>query len=329
MSSIWTEEARRDLEFFLKEGYQVPKIAKSIGLSPASIYDLQNVLHRFYQEKGLVPEGGGRITGLPSNRYPVFSELLTFIAEEMEDLTRLAETETEVKKKLYIDELTGLKKIHKALRNLVDNYGSLFDGHTSIDNITDEKVVTFDISTIKDMGNVFAAQLFNMTYFCWDNCVSNGALMKELYESGQIALEDITRFLIIVDESHRWVNTQYPFILDMVIVMLREMRKYFGGMTLASQSFRDYVPQGESDKVVEKLKVVFELTQYKFIFRQDSSVLPLIDRIFGSVLSPWQRDRIPMLGKGECILSISGDRNIYFKVWLSKNYEERLFAGGL
>lgn len=109
---------------------------------------------------------------------------------------------------------------------------------------------------------------------------------------------------------------------------MREARKYFGGITLASQSFRDYAPDGTSDQTMEQLKVIFELTQYKFIFKQDTSVLPLIDKLFGKIVTPWQRDKIPYLSMGETILIISGDRNLFFKVWLSERYEKNLFAGG-
>ena len=31
---------------------------------------------------------------------------------------------------------------------------------------------------------------------------------------------------------------------------------------------------------------------------------------------------------GETVLVISGDRNLFFKVWLSERYEKNLFAGG-
>jgi hypothetical protein len=41
-----------------------------------------------------------------------------------------------------------------------------------------------------------------------------------------------------------------------------------------------------------------------------------------------QVDRIPILEVGETILSIAGDCSIEFKEWLSKDYEEKLFAGG-
>ncbi len=286
-----------------------------------------NLLREFYQSIQLVPEAG-RITGLPAARYPVFSDLLDYTEHKIALKIEEAEKEGQVKKELLLDEIRELSRIKEGLEDIVKTNGQIFDGHTTIDNITDEKIVTFDISTIKDLGNVFAAQLFNMVYFCWDNCVSNGTVMKELYESGQIAFDKVTRFLIIVDESHRWINTRYSFILERIITMLREMRKYFAGMMMASQSFRDYISEGTSSKEIEQLKVVFELTQYKFIFKQDSSVLPLIDKIFGNVLSPWQREKIPTLEKGETILSISGDRNLYFKVWLSKE-DEKLFAGGV
>ena len=298
------------------------------GTTYETLIDLQNILRSLYERFELVPGEGKRITGLPANRYPTFSDLAAYIKEEMDVKTDEAAKADDVRKALLIQEVSQLNSIYKAISSLVRNYGQIFDGHTTIDNIVDEKIVTFDISTIKDLDNIFVAQLFNMTYFCWDNAVANGGYMKAQYESKDLSFEDVVRFLIIIDESHRWINAKFEFILDLIIVILREARKYFVGVTLASQSIRDYAPEGSSSEAIEKLKIIFELTQYKFIFKQDSSVLPLIDKLFGGVLSPWQREKIPYLEQGETILSIAGDRNIFLKVWLSKQYEEQLFAGG-
>ena len=298
------------------------------GTTYETLIDLQNILRSLYERFELVPGEGKRITGLPANRYPTFSDFAAYIKEEMDVKTDEAAKADDVRKALLIQEVSQLNSIYKAISSLVRNYGQIFDGHTTIDNIVDEKIVTFDISTIKDLDNIFVAQLFNMTYFCWDNAVANGGYMKAQYESKGLSFEDVVRFLIIIDESHRWINAKFEFILDLIIVILREARKYFVGVTLASQSIRDYAPEGSSSEAIEKLKIIFELTQYKFIFKQDSSVLPLIDKLFGGVLSPWQREKIPYLEQGETILSIAGDRNIFLKVWLSKQYEEQLFAGG-
>ena len=149
-----------------------------------------------------------------------------------------------------------------------------------------------------------------------------------MWENKEIELEDVTCFLILIDESHRWVNTKMVQILELLIQYLREARKFFAGITFASQSVRDFAPQGASDPHIDKIRVLFELTQYKFMFKQDSSTLPLINDVFGSTLSFSQVERIPFLGMGDTILSISGDRSLEFKVYLNKQYEESIFSGG-
>ena len=184
------------------------------------------------------------------------------------------------------------------------------------------------MSSVKEMkAEVFDAQIFNLVSFCWDNCVTNGKVMKRRYETEETDWEDVDRFLIIIDESHRWINTEKPYALDQILIYLREARKFFGGILLASQSIRDFVPEGSSSEGINKIKTVFELTQYKFLFHQDANVLPLIDTIFAGVLTESQKGRIPKLEIGENILCIASDKNLEFKVHLTKE-EERLFAGG-
>lgn len=290
---------------------------------------LENCLREFYAEYNLVPSESHHITGLPAINYPTFSDFLSFLEKEIEN-EKTKELKGEVDTGLAVNRAIGLNTIKESVKTIVLNYGKMFDGHTSVDNLVDEKIVTFDISDIKDLGNVFTAQMFNMVSLCWDNAVGNGQIMKNLYEEGEIDMSDVSCFLVLIDESHRWVNTSMPKILTLLIQYLREARKYFAGITFASQSVRDYMPQaqGENDPYIDLLRTLFELTQYKFIFKQDSSAVPLLNNVFGNALSFSQLERIPYLEKGETILSISGDRSLEFKVWRSKEYEEKLFAGG-
>ena len=170
--------------------------------------------------------------------------------------------------------------------------------------------------------------MFNMVSLCWDNAINNGKIMKDKFESGELSAGDVTKFLILIDESHRWVNTKMPMILDLLIKYLREARKYFAGITFASQSVRDFMPEGTGSENLNLIKTLFELTQYKFMFRQDSSTVKLLNEVFNNALTYSQIEQIPYLNTGESILSISGDRSLRFMVWLSKEYEERLFSGG-
>ena len=59
-----------------------------------------------------------------------------------------------------------------------------------------------------------------------------------------------------------------------------------------------------------------------------SNAKKLLYQIFDGELTGTQIEKIPKLEIGQCILLISGDKNIEFKVHLTKE-EDRLFSGGL
>ena len=293
------------------------------------IAEFEDVLKQLYSNFGLWSDDRRNIqcTGLPAASYPTFTDYLNFLTESMEEMQN--EKYSHLEEQVVVKTLLLRDKIRKVIKNIVDTYETLFDGHTSIDNILDEQIVTFDISTLKELKDeVFDAMIINIISLCWDNCVTNGKLMLNMLREGKIKLWDVTRFLILIDESHRWLNAKKTHALDLVSVYLREARKYFGGIGLASQRAADYVPEGSDSDAVNKLKNIFELTQYKFVFRQSSNAKKLLYQIFDGELTGTQIEKIPKLEIGQCILLISGDKNIEFKVHLTKD-EDMLFSGGL
>ncbi len=301
------------------------------------VIEFEELLRELYRTFGMELIGGkvkSQVTGLPANRYPTFSDFLEYIERKMEDIQTRSKDYEAVELDLVKHRMAIMDKIRRVLSNITNTYGSLFDGHTSIDNILDEQIVTFDLSTIKEMKpSVFDAQIFNMISLCWDNCVTNGKLMMERLrkakgEEGALDPEQVTKFLMIIDESHRWINTKKRHALESITIYLREARKFFGGIMLASQSIRDYVPEGSGAEEIDDLKKIFELTQYKFIFHQEADTLPLLDKVFESTLTQSQRNKIPKLEIGENILCIASDRNLEFKVHLTKE-EDRIFEGGV
>ncbi len=301
------------------------------------VIEFEELLRELYKTFGMELVGGkvkSQVTGLPANRYPTFSDLLAYIEGKMEEIQRKSKAYEAVELDLVKHRMAIMDKIRRVLSNITNTYGSLFDGHTSIDNILDEQIVTFDLSTIKEMKpSVFDAQIFNMISLCWDNCVTNGKLMMERLrkakgEEGALDPEQVTKFLMIIDESHRWINTKKRHALESITIYLREARKFFGGIMLASQSIRDYVPEGSGAEEIDDLKKIFELTQYKFIFHQEADTLPLLDKVFENTLTQSQRNKIPKLEIGENILCIASDRNLEFKVHLTKE-EDRIFEGGV
>ena len=192
----------------------------------------------------------------------------------------------------------------------------------------DEPTVCFDISPLKDMkAEIFDMCIFNMLSLCFDNCVANGQRMNRMEELGQIEKRDKAKTLIIIDEAHHLINAKKEHALDIITTYLREARKYNGGILIASQSIRDFVPEGSHDSAINKIKTIFELTQYKFVFHQDSNSLSMLDDVFHHVLTQTQIKKIPKLELGDNILCISGDKNYEFHVHLTDE-EKLLFTGG-
>lgn len=316
----------------------IAKLSTMYSLLGSSVEDeektiFENHLRDFYASLNLVPvyfEEGIRkervVTGKNSREYPIYSDLKAYIEGKIKELEnkKYHGLESEIAKK----ELLMLSKIRTNLTSLVGNYGYMFDGYTSIENILDEPVVCFDISGIKNLSaNIFDAQMFNIVSLSWDNAVRNGKVMKDLYEGNKIKEWDISHFSMFVDEAHRWINANKVELLDLVTLFCREGRKYFSSMVFASQSLRDYAPSSNEKSDLDKLRLLFELTQYKFIFHQDPSVIGLAEELFRNELTPYQLNKISRLQQGEAILSIASDRSLEFKVYLAKD-EERLFAGG-
>lgn len=288
-------------------------------------------VHELYEEWGLsVKITNGKenpVTGLPAVSYPTLQDLWNLIDRKMQSY--IAKTGNENEMYLIQHALIQYNKVKNTLDVLINIYGSLFNGHTTMDNITDEQLVTFNLSQLKSLpASIFDAYLYIILTLCWDNCVTNGKTMLDLYDAKKINFSDIVHTMILIDEAHRWINTKKPLILDQITIYEREARKYFGGILLATQSIRDLIPEGSTDANIDKLKNIFEFSQYKFLFRQNSNVIPLIDRVFQSSLTPSLKGRIPKLEMGQCILMIDSDQNLELKIHLTEE-EKQLFKGGV
>ncbi|WP_279145775.1 hypothetical protein [Clostridium tyrobutyricum] len=294
------------------------EVCKEFELLTRQLYIKFNIYKEDAKEEDL------HITGLSKESYPIFSDLLNLVREELyEDLEKNV-----IHKELSPNKVQRLESIELTLKSMVKNYGYLFDGYSTIEDITNEQVVFFSIRNLTSMKKeVFNAQMFNVLNLLWDNMLQNGMKYKKLYDTDSIRWEDIIRYLIVIDEAHRIINSQNLLAVRFLIDFEREARKYFGGLLFVSQSIRDFVPEGISAEGLNEIKTLFELTQYKFIMQQDNNALQTLRTVFDGSLSESELNKIPVLKEGECILSINGVGNIAFHIEASEK-ELALFQGG-
>lgn len=311
----------------------------------SELYTYENLLGELYIRFGLMDEKGSpvmpdetgntnnpRITGLRPNQYPIFSDLSALAGEKLAvDITEMTENE----KYVYTKFMDSVIEVKAVIDNVISNYRDMFDGYTTMENILDTQIVVFNIKGLAKMTpNIFDAQIFSALSMCYDNCVKLGTTMKNAYEanlSGDkvngIEWEDLTRFLIILDEAHRIINTNKLSAVNQIVTYCREGRKFFGGILFASQSIDDFAPEGSSSEALMQIKQIFALCQYKFILKEDGIAIDSLKRVFRNEITDNEVEGVPEFEQGETLLVISGDRNVKFKVFLTEE-ENQLFEGG-
>ncbi|WP_176519799.1 VirB4 family type IV secretion system protein [Bacillus pseudomycoides] len=293
------------------------------------IKEYEGLLRKLYIHMNLWDEKKGnenKITTKKPDEYPIFTNYLKLVRDELyEDFLSKKHHENLGESRKHRLELIELNIV-----NLVETYAQLFNGHSSIEDFKKEQVVSFSLRNISSFKpEVFQAQIFNVLNLLWDEMISNGAPQLKAFNKKQIDFEDVVRYFIIIDEAHHIINTkkESAHALRFLIKFSREDRKYFAGLLYASHSIRDFVPDGSSQEMVDEIKVLFELTQYKFIMQQDNNSLDMLRRVFAGQLSESEIGAIPHLPTGDVILSIGAVKNIHFHVEVTDE-ELMLFGGG-
>ncbi|WP_245629887.1 VirB4 family type IV secretion system protein [Domibacillus robiginosus] len=300
------------------------------GDDEKSLYS--SLLRQLYIEKGLWSEDKENeiaVTSFQPNEYPTFSDFLQLIRKELySDIAS-----EKINENLASNTVLLLSSIELAVQSIVDIYGQIFNGHSSIQSFDEEQVVSFPIRSLLSMqGEVFQAQLFNIMNMLWDGMIVNGSHQFRKFNRGELEATEAVKYLIVIDEAHNIINTKdisKPAV-QYIERFMREARKYFGGIFFVSHSISDFVPNygvGQNNENAENIKKLFQLTQYKFIAQQDSITIPILKMIFEGQITDSELAAIPRFETGHLVLSISGVKNITFKVEIPSN-EMKMFGGG-
>ncbi|MDR5021422.1 type IV secretion system protein VirB4 [Bacillus thuringiensis] len=295
-------------------------------VTDSDVQEYKKMLREFYESLGFLEKiKTTGITNLKNEEYPIFSELLEYVKKELYSDIK----ERIINPSLSLSRSTRLEKIELALDDIVNGYGHLFNGHTTLEDLTNEQVVFFSVKSLRSLEKkVFNAQMYNAFSLIWDHLIQIGEPQrKAIYQDG-FDFDLVRRFLVILDESHLTINIENEIAVNSIIEFAREARKYFGGLLFASQSIRDFVPEVKDNEVASKIKVLFELTQYKFIMQQDANSLDTLRDIFQGQLSESELRQIPLLQQGESVLAINAVQNLTMTVEASED-ELNLFEGGL
>jgi len=302
----------------------------SPGIQEDVLHEFQTTIEEFYTDYGLIDDtidlNEQTFTSLSPEKYPSWSDYKYFLDKK---IASLLDGTSEALQEVNKNKASRLDKLNLIITNLINNFGYLVDGPTTVDgNVFDHQVISFNITGLTNVKpELFEFQIFIALQMCWDNCVRLGSVMKKRWEERDIEWDDIVRFAIIMDESHRLINANRPKTIEQVTIIMREARKYFGGFWLASQSIRDFVPESTQQKNIDQIKTMFELCEYKFIMKQDANAGAMIQKVFPNVLSEGEIDQLPIMSRGETILCMGASKKVNIDIFASEE-ELEMFRGG-
>lgn len=182
------------------------------------------------------------------------------------------------------------------------------------------------VETIFSSDLVFQCQVHTAITMIWSHALYHGQIGKSQIEDPNVDNDTVQRFILFIDECHNIINANNREVVNFTKNFMKEMRKYLAGIMLATQSPQELLPQG-NDLIVNDLKQIFELTQYKFLLGMDQSTLDKLENVLGDTIKESEYNLIPNLSRGQAILSISGE-SIVFDVQPSQEQLKR-FSGGL
>ncbi|WP_295730195.1 conjugal transfer protein [uncultured Limosilactobacillus sp.] len=265
-----------------------------------------------------------KITGRPHDWYPTLQDFVTYANERK----RKAERDP----KIHITNATehSMSRITRTFSGIEETKADMFEGITRFPDLSQEQVVTFNIQGLKAQGDgVFNAQIYSVFTLLSAEVIKNGLKLRRLLKEGRLDRNSIPWYYINLDEVENIVNPRFAFGVEFLASMMEQMRKNFCAITMAAPTIKDLIMNGNShDPYILAVQKMFSLFQIRFFFQISDDDLPRLRLALGNSTTADELQSLPKLEKTECLMMIQGDRNIQFKVEITKE-EERRYGGGI
>lgn len=304
----------------------IARLKNWIDISKDEELDISAILRDFYQKffekKGKTWEAFS-ITSLNNREYPTFDDLHAYLNSNQ----------------ALQSAPTTLARLTKLVLNVVTTKRKAFVGHTTMDGILTNQVIAFDVSGISDGDTGDFDILFHVSMtLLLAMAQTRGRKEKAAYENGTKDFKDIVRTLIVVDECHNILNPNKLQAVSMFDTAMREDRKFFYGVALATQLIETMLPangaqmSGQEGQAIQKLKNIIGLCQYKVWMKQAELSIPTLKEYFSTHFKPSDYDELPKykVKKGygsEMILSGTGGRSLEMYFYATP-HEIKIFKGG-
>lgn len=250
-----------------------------------------------------------RATKIAKEECPILSDFVNYLYD--------AERQLSMKRTINPLLLTSVSRIKQTFETLLQSHSGIFEGTTEFQDISNEKVVTFDFSSLKDQPSLFNAQVFSVLSLLSADIANNGKKWKyQLKQNSRLKEEDCPHYIVNIGDAQNLINPRYQRSVDLLANIMSNMGENFAGVILSVQSLQGILINSSVDEThpyVVAVRRIFALMQYRVFAQTSETDVPLLGNALGGSMNRSELDALPRLTKGQLFMNIAGVGNIVFK----------------
>lgn len=266
---------------------------------------LNQAIQRCYINKGITDETN--FQDIQAEDYPIFDDLYDIVRNWFEEPQK------------YDFDKIYLRKLINALEDFKSGglYSNLWNGATTMKMENEFTVLNFQSLFASNNTIVANGQMLLAMRFLMQEVIKNKAKNESQGLRNNIQ--------IVVDEAHQFINPDFPVALTFMSQMTKRIRKYGGGMVVATQNIKDFIGQSESTKA--KATAVLNGCQYSAIFGllpdDVNSVIDLY-RSYNGGLTQAEIDSLTAAKQGEALIMVDYKTRVTAHIDLYMNEKQYL-----
>lgn len=238
------------------------------------------------------------LSALQSADFPTFDTFKELLEKKCSDTKRYDAGEIAAYKKvlLYVEQFAtgGL-------------YSRMWNGITTLEIKNDFNVLNFQSLFANNNRIVANGQMLLLMRFLNREVIKNRELNK---------YSEVRKYVtIIIDEAHRFINPQFPVALDFMSTMGKQIRKYSGALTVATQNIDDFI--GVSEEMKAQASAVINACQYSMIFGLFADDVNKVKELYANYnggLTQGEIDLVTRARRGEALFIIDINTRLPMKI---------------
>ncbi|WP_289441224.1 virulence factor [Lactococcus lactis] len=245
-----------------------------------------------------------KATKVPASEYPTLKDFVGYIEGQLV-LAKTAEMER------------SYRRILSTFVKLLNTKPDVFEGTTNFTDLSEEHLVTFDLSGLIGTPDYLNVQLFSVMALISYDVIQNGKKQRQRLKTNPRLLEsEVEHYIVNITDIGKMLNPRTPSSSELTLQMIDALSQNYAGIIVQAGSFQTILNSGGSGFKAERyqaaMKSIFGMMNYRVFGQTSSADKQLLADILQEEISPYELDAITTLEQGQLYLNIAGRQSIIF-----------------